>query len=94
MTEDQTVLDSRLHPRLKEHEESNTSGIGWSKFEPCPPGFVRLSFLAQESMETSELARPSFEISENQGRSWIALSANNCVRLYFCNTYHAIHIPF
>jgi hypothetical protein len=82
MTEDQSVLDLRLHPRLKEHEASNTSGIGWTKFEPCPAGHVRLSFLLPDMSTTppnSAQPRPLFEISSNQGRSWYPLPAENVV---------------
>ena len=82
MMEDQSVLDSRLRPRLKEHETSNTSGIGWTKFEPCPAGHVRLSFLIPDmttSPGQSSDSRPKFELSSDQGRSWSPLSAENSV---------------
>jgi hypothetical protein len=83
MTDDQTVLDSRLHPRLKEHEASNTSGIGWTKFELCPTGFVRLSFfIRNDSNNASEggSTLPRFEISNDQGRSWSLITLENRVR--------------
>jgi hypothetical protein len=81
MMEDQSVLDSRLRPRLKEHEASNTSGIGWSKFEQCPTGFVRLSFLMPDMPGSSAILAepPKFELSSNQGQSWSPLTAENCV---------------
>jgi hypothetical protein len=81
MTEDQTVLDSRLHPRLKEHEASNTSGIGWTKFEPCPTGFVRLSFFIPNGTKSTSArgSLPQFEISNNQGRTWSSITLENRV---------------
>ena len=88
LMEDQSVLNSRLHPRLKEHESSNCSGIGWSKFEVCPAGFVRLSFLLPNDAKCEVLAEdsgPQFEISTNEGRSWSPLSCENHV---CCCTLH------
>ncbi len=83
LLEDQSVLNSRLQPRLKAHESSNLSGIGWTKFDPCPAGHVRLSFLLPDDLKpgttTVEESRPEFQISADAGRSWKSLACVNCV---------------
>ena len=82
MIDDISVLNSRLQPRLKEHESSNLSGIGWTKFQACPTGLVRLSFLLPDYSQSAisvEESQPDFQISTNDGRSWKSLACINRV---------------
>ncbi len=82
LIDDISVLNTRLQPRLKEHESSNLSGIGWTKFQHCPTGMVRLSFLLPDYSHCAisiEESRPDFQMSTNDGRSWKSLACMNCV---------------